>query len=190
MGTRNLTIVVSNNKTKVAQYGQWDGYPSGQGMTALSFLRRADLKQFKKQVDKLEFFNKTEIEKIDKNESWEKYPYLSRDLGAEILNVIHLGQYKTHGAKSPIKVGIQKLINQEDFVKDSLFCEWAYVIDLDKNTFEVYKGFNKSPLNKNERFYSKEPDSGGYYPVELLKSYSLDDLPDNDEFEKLGDSED
>jgi len=29
MGTRNLTIVTSNGKTKVAQYGQWDGYPGG-----------------------------------------------------------------------------------------------------------------------------------------------------------------
>jgi hypothetical protein len=46
MGTRNATIVIKDNKTKVAQYGQWDGYPSGQGVTALNFLRQANLSQF------------------------------------------------------------------------------------------------------------------------------------------------
>ena len=39
MGTRNLTAVYIDGEYKVAQYGQWDGYPEGQGMTALTFLR-------------------------------------------------------------------------------------------------------------------------------------------------------
>src|SRR3546814_20563425 len=39
MGTRNLTCVVVDGAYKVAQYGQWDGYPSGQGATARAFLR-------------------------------------------------------------------------------------------------------------------------------------------------------
>jgi hypothetical protein len=38
MGTRNLTVVISNNQTKVAQYGQWDGNPSGQGVNAITTL--------------------------------------------------------------------------------------------------------------------------------------------------------
>ena len=42
MGTRNLTIVYCGGKPVVAQYGQYDGYPSGQGATALAFARRLD----------------------------------------------------------------------------------------------------------------------------------------------------
>ena len=38
MGTRHLIIVKSEGKTKVAQYGQWDGYPTGQGKDIAIFL--------------------------------------------------------------------------------------------------------------------------------------------------------
>lgn len=39
MGTRNLTMVMVDGVYKVAQYGQWDGYPSGQGITVFIFSR-------------------------------------------------------------------------------------------------------------------------------------------------------
>lgn len=39
MGTRGLTAVMLGGEYKIAQYGQWDHYPSGQGVTALEFCR-------------------------------------------------------------------------------------------------------------------------------------------------------
>ena len=39
MGTRNLTCVVVEGQHRIAQYGQWDGHPDGQGATALNFIR-------------------------------------------------------------------------------------------------------------------------------------------------------
>ena len=35
MGTRNLTIVYYDGDYRVAQYGQWDGYPEGAGIEVL-----------------------------------------------------------------------------------------------------------------------------------------------------------
>jgi len=32
MGTRHLICAKINNEYKLSQYGQWDGYPSGQGV--------------------------------------------------------------------------------------------------------------------------------------------------------------
>ena len=47
MGTRNLTMVINQKgEKKVAQYGQWDGYPSGVGVSVLNFLKNILLIDF------------------------------------------------------------------------------------------------------------------------------------------------
>lgn len=104
----------------------------------------------------------------------DKYPQLSRDAGGGVLYLIH---ESSDGL--PLK-------NSVEFSGDSLFCEWAYVVDLDKRTFEVYRGFNKEAISEKERFaqyFQKRDDDGQqYYPIKLLKTYSLDDLPDEARF--------
>lgn len=183
MGTRNLTIVHKNGEYKVAQYGQWDGYPEGLGVTLLNFLKNVNMDSFRKAIDNVSFYTKEEIDEINKsidkirndipNYSWQKdFPQLSRDTGGDILNLI---TFK----------GVNKVNNSIDFAADSLFCEWAYVIDLDTNKFEVYKGFNKEELSSNERFCYLEDKrdkenivSKNYHPIKFVKSYDIDNLPD------------
>jgi hypothetical protein len=203
MGTRGSTFVQLDGQYKVAQYGQWDHYPSGQGAIALHFLHslktESDLQKFRQKVRALIPITEKELEDrwvecgaardasgisfgvSDRMKA--KYPHLQRDCGAKVLELI---------AKDKIPDSNVQL--DLEFPKDSLFCEWAYVIDLDKNTFEVYKGFNKRPLLKNARFYfdgyhddklhdPKEYNKKSkgkpyhYYPIRLKKSYRLDKLP-------------
>ena len=196
MGTRNLTMVISNGETKVAQYGQWDGYPEGQGVTALNFLINNDMGKFKEKLNSVKFITGSKekeinkwLESIGSKNGWmdgtqadqykQRYPLLTRDNGAEILSMIMESEED-----------INWVNDSTDFATDSLFCEWAYVIDLDKNTFEVYEGFNTTPLTIEDRFYHLTPgadaenqrrkDYGSdsvYYPVKMVKSYSLNDLP-------------
>lgn len=189
MGTRNLTIVVSGGKHCVAQYGQWDGYPDGQGSTVLKFAdewlvdssRRA---RFRDQLQYCRFLTDEGVKALYDAEGIgqymnmkqaqsfkQKYPSIDRDMAAEVLEYVRFSD-------TPVL-----LKDSYDFAKDSLFCEWAYVIDLDKNTFEVYRGFNKDPLPKNERFAPLGND-GEYYPIKLAKSWSLDNLPTEEEFLK------
>ena len=203
MGTRNVTMVISNGETKVAQYGQWDGYPGGQGATALRILTQianeGGFDTLKNRVNKLTWLTEAQSKEIDAlpGDTWvEKYPYLSRDWGAEILDAVMYGKlHKEAGYSSAAKTytfDIIGLVNSEKFAADSLFCEWAYVIDLDKMTFEVYEGFNKEPLTEGERFQSLEAtliaeraEKGReteYYPVKHLKTYDLNNLPTLQEF--------
>lgn len=191
MGTRNLTIVISEGKTKVAQYGQWDGYPGGQGSTILQFLKTNPIGIFKSQLEKVRFTTNEDEKEIDTfmlsigcKDGWmnnnqarqyhDAYPYFSRDHAAKILDMI---------MRSDGEVILQ---DQTYFAADSLMCEWAYVIDLDGGFLEVYSGFNKTDLDESERF-SKLPlpeRSGEYKQIKMIKKYSFDDLPEVDVFIK------
>jgi len=187
MGTRNLTIVINEGKTKVAQYGQWDGYPQGQGLTALKFLKGAKLDKFKDRLSTLSFLSETDIENkykecgimgdtmnMEQASRFKKQnPQLDRDMAAGVLELIYAGEVK-------------ELQDQSDFAADSLFCEWCYVIDLDKNTFEVYQGFNQQPLIESDRFYPLQANikerEYKYSPVKLLASFDLNNLPTEEDF--------
>ena len=47
------------------------------------------------------------------------------------------------------------MIDSSDFIKDSLFCEYAYIVNLDSGMLEFWKGFQK------------EPDPGNRYGCEV-----------------------
>lgn len=165
MGTRNIIAVQYQGEYKIAQYGQWDGYPEGVGASVLNFLNACNIEEFKKAVSECEWATNIYIDEIEKEEGWYKtHPELSRDTGGEILELILSGK--------------RVLIDSLEFVKDSLFCEWAYVVDLDSNTFEIYKGFNKNPLPEDARFYFGGSSDCGYYPVKVIKIYDIEHLPD------------
>ena len=153
MGTRHLIEVVSNGVHKVAQYGQWDGYPSGQGVTVLDFLRNNNMADFKTAVDGCWFVTQSVIRQyyidagdnpdntsgfisIDISSRFEReHPTLCRDVGARILKMI-----------LDSKTGVE-LIDSSSFANDTTFCEFVYSIDLDRNTLSCYE------CGKTNKFY-------------------------------------
>lgn len=182
MGTRNLVAVKFEGEYRIAQYGQWDGYPSGQGITVLKFLRSQMREQFLTNLLGCRWGTDEEIKATWKecgadDSGWagvdvskrhtDRYPELGRDTGAGILKLVQ---------ERPCM-----LQNSISFASESLFCEWAYVIDFDAMTLEVFKGFNHAPLPPGERFSDApiDPDNARrgvdsqYYPVKLVKAYDL-----------------
>ena len=189
MGTRHLIAVVHNKQIKVAQYGQWDGYLEGQGRVVVEFIQNdLDIEKFRKAVSECQFLSDKEIKETwtecgaDPNSELvsmdiadkhtRKYAALSRDTGAKVLSLIQ-------------DKGARALMNSIDFAADSLFCEYAYVLDLDTETLEIYRGFNKSPVPAGERFAEVQPHvpehykTAGktyeYYPVRLLTTMKFAD---------------
>lgn len=171
MGTRNITAVVLDGEYRVAQYGQWDGYPDSAGVKILEFCqsvlaKKSGRKAFAEKVSRATFLSADECDK-QRNAPTARF---HRDTGSKILAEVWKSEE-----------GLL-LYNDINFVGDSLMCEWAYVVDLDKKTFEVFKGFNKTPLADGERFATIPLDEsavkiGPYYQVRHVKTYSLKCLP-------------
>ena len=76
------------------------------------------------------------------------------------------------------------LQNDIDFAADSLFCEWAWLIDLDAGTFEGYRGFNDhTELNEDDRFYFlRDKERGEYHCIMLAHKWKLSELPSDEDF--------
>lgn len=150
MGTRGLTKVIYKNQVIVAQYGQWDHYPEGQGVTLFNTLQDpANVENFIKKIPQIYYPSDSELEALAKpfedgsmagmmtfesgDKFAEKYPTLTRNTGGEIFRVIADWDY------SPIPI-----FRDVDFEQDELFCEGIYTINLDNETFHTnfsrYKG--------------------------------------------------
>lgn len=188
MGTRHLTCVVKDGEYKVSQYGQFDGYVDGQGAVVLDFLsNKMDKEKFLNKLNDCRFVTEEKLTELwaeygadgsgsvsfDIADEFDKvHPQLDRNLSAGVLEFIQENDSDDIMLKNDI-----------EFANDSLFCEWLYVIDFDKNVLEVFNGFNQTPTTSDDRFHTSEPErDGDYYPVRLLKSYDLDNLPDEKTF--------
>ena len=134
MGTRNLTVVKNKKgETKVALYGQWDGYPQYSGITALAFLRdKANQEMLHDKLTLVEFIDDEEANAIyesfdhDDNDPTKylmEYPGLHRDTGIKILEAVA-------NANATVKT-----IDNSEFRNDELFCEGVYEVDFSIGQF-------------------------------------------------------
>lgn len=69
------------------------------------------------------------------------------------------------------------MIDSSEFIKDSLFCEYAYIVNLDTGMLEFWVGFQKEPDPDNR--YGQEPQKNDgipdYYPCRLALEIPLSD---------------
>lgn len=145
MGTRGITRVINKDgQTVVAQYGQWDHYPSGQGINILSFLgsRHDVIKSLETALFKCYwvtdedlktmyegFVNENGMMTMEQSDMFSSmYPSLTRNTCSDILKVV---TYST--AKVP-------LVNEEEFINDTLFCEGVYTINFKTREFVTEYG--------------------------------------------------
>jgi|WetSurSiteA1Bulk_404760.scaffolds.fasta_scaffold00318_9 hypothetical protein len=189
MSTRGAVGFVANKKWYVT-YNHSDSYPEYLGMHVLNFCKAVtnweylktlvekvtlvdeDIKPTQDLIDKYSIYSDTNVG----NQSLEDWYCLLRCLqGEKILYEVALGN-------------VEHMIDDHMFLADSLYCEWAYIIDLDDFTLKVYKGgnnkaFSDTPLPSDiisteydEEVYKNIKEK--YYPVKMLYAYDLSKLPE------------
>jgi hypothetical protein len=118
----------------VAQYGQWDGYLTGQGQTVQDFLKNYNRNDFLCNLQTTVFID-GEIDGLDElseDEFHLIYPGLSRNTGADVLQVIE--------TTSDVL-----LVDSYEFRKDTLFCEYHYYLNFDTDTISIFTTNAKTP---------------------------------------------
>jgi hypothetical protein len=91
-------------------------------------------------------------------------------LGPEILDVVGAAD-ATHRTR---------VVKELEFANAGADCEWAYVVDLDKSTFEVFKSYARKKYAGSTRF----ADVGGPEDTvpRFVRSFDFSNLPTPKEF--------
>lgn len=200
MGTRGAFGVIIGEKEKIG-YNQYDSYPSGKGLENLRFVASelwstySREKWVKLAKDCRLVSDKRKPTKVDKDRL---RAFTDLSVSEQSLDDWYCLTRQTHGSiEWMLRCGY--ILDSHDFPLDSVFCEWGYMIDFDKETFEVYRGFQSEPhlagrfagrlteddLQEQRDRYHRPP----YYEIALIASYPFEDLPSPSEFLKLGQEE-
>lgn len=166
MGTRGAYGFIKNGQHKVS-YNHFDSYPDGLGNDILNYLDRYTIKQINNHFDAIELVNedsqptKEQIEKCAGTSDFSVSNRSKQDWYCLLKGA--QGNLAAHA-----RVGY--MVDAYNFLLDGLFCEYAYIINLDDKTLEIYKGFQKKPPKGR---YSDAPRKSGYYAVGLVKTFPL-----------------
>lgn len=178
MGTRGLMAFAHDGKLK-AMYNHWDSYPSALGTAMLNWIvaQNGDFTVAIEQFDRLEAIDEdvppTEDQKLA------LLRYLNLNVASRSSDDWYSLLRETQGNPTEaLKAGY--FVDSSAFGGDSLFCEWAYVVDLDRKVLEVYKGFVTAP-HSTGRWADADPRPLSYadtvyYPIELIRIYTAEDL--------------
>lgn len=184
MGTRGLTGYAVDGQT-VAAYQQYDSYPSGVGVQVLAAARAIaqDTDRFTALARNIRKVDESANATPEDREKFAQYADSRVSTGTDYYSLLRNLQGDLLGY---LNAGI--IPENTGFAQDSLFCEWAYIVDMDARTFEVYEGFQTEQHSEGRFATTEEPElpytgaTERYYPVKLVKTFALDALPSDEQF--------
>jgi hypothetical protein len=191
MGTRGVVGWRLDEEDKVA-YNHFDSYPEELGVKVLDYAANTPLNVLIAHFNNVKLVKDSDVptpEQIKRchahnavnhsvsTQSDDDWYCLLSNVQGDLQATAHLGY----------------MIDYSQFLRDSLFCEWAYIINLDTKKLEVYRGFQKNEIplgrygeiseeSKNHQLASYRGGTEIYYGVGLLQEYDLADLPNAEGF--------
>jgi len=200
MGTRGVIGFYKHGKGKIT-YNHFDSYPTELGKNILDEIKKFSIEQMNNIFGGIKLIE-DEDKKPTKKEISEHEQFINTHVGGPIDNEKVKTYYQLlHGLQGTLKPYLSRkvklMIDSEGFLKESLFCEWGYVINLDTEKLEIWQGFKESPqdnryketkeeLKKESDWWNKERPNAKwkkeYYNCALIKEYPLKKLPTEKRF--------
>lgn len=169
MGTRGAYGFRLNGEDKVT-YNHFDSYPSGLGCEIVEFIRHTraiNLVPFVKDIRLV-----SENTPPTKDEIVKYAQFFNSGVSTGAATEWYCLLRGAQGDLKPYIDGLDVMIDDQGHLSDSLFCEWAYIINLDTGRLEVYEGCNKDRAAPG-RYADVEPDERGYVGVRLVAAFPL-----------------
>jgi len=172
MGTRGVLGFRKNGVDKL-MYNHFDSYPDGLGKNVVDFIKATRINEMSAIFDRIEMIDEDTLPTAQQIEDCKKWTDTS--VSTQSTNdwycLLRKAQF---GLNAYYKEGLKFMLEANDFIKDSMVCEFGYIINLDDNVLEFYVGNQDKPQRGNR--YGQES-INGYYPCKLIKSYKLVDNP-------------
>ena len=185
MSTRGLTGFRYQNTDNLA-YSHFDSYPDSLGRNVLRELKQvSDWSRVRELAEGFVGIPDTrETRNIDEIVASEIRRHCDDRFHTKAPRTIYDLYRPLQGTLEPYLSGKLRFIpTANDFIYDSLFCEWAYIANLDSSQFEVWRGLQRE-LNGQPNRYGSEADRTGYFPCRQICEYSLEHLPKEVQFLK------
>jgi len=178
MGTRGVFGFHKNGIDKIA-YNHYDSYPSELGNNIKKFIKKHSVEEMNEIFDRITMVSNKIFPTEKQIEECRKYT----DLGVSEQSTKDWYCLLRHaqGNLEAYSEGLKYMEDDVSFIKNSLMCEWGYVINLTTNRLEIYRGFQTKL--QNNRYIIEKPD-GKYYncalireiPLSQVKNFNMDTL--------------
>lgn len=182
MSTRGLYGIRKGDVDKCT-YNHYDSYPSGLGRKILQFCATHSEQQISDLYNLIVLFNPKVPPTEEQKAMCKHNGYVNLNVGKRsdddwycLLRELqgHIDAWEEalkQNAKLPME-------DNHNFIKDSLFCEYAYIINLDNHVLEYWVGWQNKP-NPDNRYGCEISSSGtsySYYPCNLYWEIKLSDI--------------
>ena len=163
-----LRIGFRKNGADKLTYNHFDSYPDCLGRTMVEFCKATSIPELNEIFDKLILVN--ESAKPTAEQIKECKQYYDGNVSRKTVEDWYCLLRNAQGDLDAYKNGLKYMIDNCGFIKDSLWCEYAYIINLDTEELEFWVGDQDKPDLYNR--YGVERD-GNYYPCKMMASYPL-----------------
>jgi len=176
MGTRGAVGFRSENQDRV-QYNHFDSYPSGLGQDVLTFISKSNIDDLQKIASSIQLVNQDDVPSQSQIEDCQKWTDLT--VGEGTNESWYCLLRNAQGNLKAYAEGLKYMLDAHDFLIDSLFCEYAYIINVDTKELEIYSGFNEKSRIRMGRYAKLQVEKGrpyDYYGVVLIQTIPLDKI--------------
>lgn len=170
MGTRGAYGYRIYGRDKVT-YNHFDSYPDALGRGIMAYISAMPISEIKEVASRIELVDRDSHPTPLLIERYRKYADLQ--VSGHKYEDWYCLLRNCQGDLLPYHYELSHMPDYHDFLLDSLFCEWAYIINLDTERLETYRGFNKDPESPGRYARKSVEDSDGYKGVALINETPL-----------------